>query len=736
MNKKLSFNIEGMSCTVCAQIIEDALNNTVGVYKADVNFATERAYISFDPTLITPERLADIVEELGYRLVSDETTLEGEASYVDEARRKMVWAWVLTGPSSIIMIFDMYKHLILPYFDMVQILISFLVIFWIGGNVIRAAMSSILNGILGMDILIALGTIASFITGLINLFGINISSYALVGAMIMSFHLLGRYLELSSKGRASQAIKQLAELGAKNARVIRDGKEMDTPVGDLKIGDILIVRPGEKVPTDGVVVEGDTYIDESMVTGESMPTRITTGDVVIGGTINQLGAIKMKVTKLGKETFLSKIIQLIEEAQGTKVPIQRLADKITRIFVPIVLTVSTLAFLFWMIFPQSGRNILLFVAPYIPWINLGLNPISQAVAVAISTLVIACPCALGLATPTALIVGSGIGARNGILIRNGEAIQKMKEVNAIVFDKTGTITKGTLEVTYISSSIDEKEFLTIIASIENNSEHPLGKVIVDYARKRSIEFLNLSSFEVVPGKGIRSSIGGNRYIVGSVYFLRESGYDLSLYEEKVKELEQSSNSVILLADNVKILGIIGVSDTLKENSADTVREIKNMGIRTIMLTGDNKHTALAIADKVGIEEVISDVLPEQKVNIIKGLQQRGFIVAMVGDGINDAPSLEYADVGISIGTGTDIAIESGDIILVKGDISGVVKAIRLSRGTFKKIRENLFWAFFYNIIAIPIASLGLLHPVIAELAMAFSSINVITNSLRLRRIKL
>jgi len=732
-----NFKVKGMSCTSCAQTIEETLNKAPGIYKASVNLATEKAHISYDPVLINPKRLMDIVQDLGYKLViTEEHSLEDEDSYVNDAKRRMLWSWILTGPSAIVMLFEMYRHLMIPYFDIVQILISLLVIFWIGRNVIKSSITSILHRVLGMDVLIALGTTASFATGIMNLLGINISNYSLVGSMIMSFHLLGKYLEMSAKGRASQAIKQLIKLGAKDARVIRDTEEISVPIEELEIGDILIVRPGEKVPTDGVIIEGETYIDESMVTGESIPVRKTVKDNVIGATINQLGAMKVKVTKLGDDTFLSQIIKLVEEAQGTKVPIQEFAEKVTRIFVPVVLTISAVTFLLWLIFPQEGKNILLILAPYIPWINPGLNPISQAIAVAVSTLVIACPCALGLATPTALMVGSGIGARNGILIRNGEAIQTMKDINAIVFDKTGTITKGVPEITYISSNLDEKDFLRIIASIENNSEHPLGKAIVDYARKKSIEFPDLSSFEVIPGKGIKASIGERRYIVGSPRFILENGYNMSLYKGEIDKLEKDANSVILLADEVSILGVVGIADTLKENSIEAIREIKSMGIRTIMLTGDNKNIALAIASRVGIDDVVSDILPEQKLNIIKELQAKGFVVAMAGDGINDAPALRQANVGIAMGTGTDIAIESGDIVLVKGDVFGVVKAIKLSRETFRKIRQNLFWAFFYNTISIPLASLGFLHPIIAEMAMAFSSVNVITNSLRLRRVKL
>lgn len=723
-----TFKVKGMSCAGCARKIENNLNKIDGVY-ATVNIATEKAIVTYDPEKAREKELFDLVESLGYKLIDDTE----EDSQMDLVKKRFLISVAFTLPGIVIMIIDMLNLLEIPYIDLIQIFISVPVIFWAGFHIIKSSIVSISHRTFGMDVLISLGTLASFMTGVIRLLGFNIANYALVGAMIMTIHLLGRYLETLAKGRATRAISQLLELGVKKANVIRDGEEIEVPVEELKIGDVVIVRPGGKIPSDGVIVEGDTYIDESMVTGEPIPVKKTIGDSVIGATINQSGVIKVRITRLGKDTFLSQIIRLVEEAQGSKVPIQELADRITGIFVPVVLVISLGVFLFWLIYPEAGRAILVNFSSIFPWINLENNTISQAISVMVSTLVIACPCALGLATPTALIVGSGIGAEKGILIRSGKSIEIMKDVNTIVFDKTGTLTKGRPEVTYIWSKLNSEEFLRIIASIENNSEHPLARAIVEYAIKKNIPLVKVESFVSIPGRGIRASLDGKEYLVGSVNFLIENGYDPSIYGERLGALERETNSIILAADETEILGIVGVSDAPKDNAREVIEELKSLHIKTIMLTGDSKKNALYMKEKLGLDDVIADVLPQEKMMIIKQLQSQGRVIAMVGDGINDTPALKQADVSIAMGTGTDIAIEAGDIVLVNGDISNVLNAIKLSKEIFKKIRQNLFWAFFYNIIAIPLAGLGLLHPVIAEIAMAFSSINVITNSLRLRR---
>jgi Cu+-exporting ATPase len=728
------FKVEGMSCAGCARNIEETLKRTPGVVYASVNFATENAVVVYDQGKVKPADLAKKVETIGYRLMED-ARKEIDEDYVRMMRERFLYALSFTIPGVILMLLEMSKFTI-PYSGIIQVLISSFVIFWIGSQIMKSFIRSIVHGVFGMDVLIGLGTITSFLTGIMNIVGFNISNYALIGAMIMMFHLLGRYLEAMAKGKAIGAIKELVKLGAKKANVIRDDREIEIPIEELEIGDIVIVKPGEKVPSDGIIIEGDTYIDESMVTGESIPVRKSIGDRVIGATVNQLGSIKVRIDKLGKDTFLSQIIRLVEEAQGSKIPIQELADKITGIFVPIVLLISLGVFLFWILFPEAGRHILLRLSPVIPWVNLGSNVLSQAISAMVATLVIACPCALGLATPTALMVGSGVSAQKGILIKSGEAVQRMKDIDVLIFDKTGTLTVGKPSVTYLWSKLDEREFLEIVASIENSSEHPLATAIVEYAIEKGIVPKPVSTFSAVPGRGGKAILNNRTYTIGNKNFLIENGYDVSLYEERLNSLERESNSVVLVADDSGIIGFIGVSDILKDDSKEVIKTLKRLGLKVIVLTGDNASIASAIKDKLEIDHIIAEVLPEDKMRIIKTLQGQGHKVAMVGDGINDAPALRQADVGIAMGTGTDIAIEAGDIVLINGDIKNVVRAILLSREIFRRIKQNLFWAFFYNVIAIPVAGLGLLHPVIAELAMAFSSINVITNSLRLKGVKL
>lgn len=553
--------------------------------------------------------------------------------------------------------------------------------------------------------------------------------------MIMAFHLTGRYVETKAKGRASQAIKKLLELGAKTARVLVDGEEKEIPIDEVKVGDIMLIRPGEKIPTDGIILEGETSIDESMATGESMPVKRKKGDEVIGATINQQGLLKVKATKVGKDTFLSQVIKMVEECQGSKVPIQEFADKVTGYFVPAVLVVACASFVSWLIFPESLGLVGTWAGQFLPWVNPALSSITLAIFAAVAVLVIACPCALGLATPTALMVGSGMGAENGILIREGTAIQTLKEIHTIVFDKTGTITRGKPEVTDIVplNGFGQQRILHLAASVEAGSEHPLGQAIVKKAREDNIELASLDEFEAISGKGVRGVIEKKEAVVGSRK-LFDGKASLQEVEEHLKRLEEEAKTAMVVALDGEIAGIVAVADTLKDDSVQAIAELERMGIQTAMITGDNYRTARAIAKKVGISRVLAEVLPDGKVDEIKKLQKKVGKVAMVGDGINDAPALTQADVGIAIGTGTDIAIEAADVTLVSGELSGVVRAIKLSRATFRKIKQNLLWAFGYNTAAIPIAFLGLLHPVIAEAAMAFSSVSVVTNANRLKKV--
>jgi Cu+-exporting ATPase len=619
-------------------------------------------------------------------------------------------------------------------FNLGMIVLAIPPLFVFGRKTFITAYRAVSHGSANMDVLIAMGTGAAFVTGP-AVFFTPIANYAGVAAMIMAFHLTGRYIEETAKGRASQAIRKLLELGAKTATIIENGNEKEVAIEDVQPGDVMLIKPGEKIPTDGEIVEGKTTVDESMATGESMPVKRAEGDEVIGATVNQNGLIKVKATKVGKDTFLSQVVKMVEEAQGTKVPIQEFADKITGIFVPTVLIIAASTFLLWLIFPDTLREVGFWAQSFLPWVDPTLGTLTLAIFATIAVLVIACPCALGLATPTALMVGSGIGAENGVLIRKGEAIQTMKDVHTIVFDKTGTITKGKPEITDIIASADSSEqvLLQLAASVEAGSEHPLGEAIVRGAKDREIEIKEIKNFNSVIGKGVKAEVEGKEVLVGSRKLMESAGIDTSDFEEELKRLENEAKTAMLAAADGKMMGIVAVADALKEDSVKAITELKKLGLKTAMITGDNQRTAEAIAKEVGIDHVFAEVMPDGKVDKVKELQSEFGVIAMVGDGINDAPALTQANVGIAIGTGTDIAIESSDITLVRGDLSSVITAVKLSRATFRKIKQNLFWAFFYNLIAIPVAILGLLHPVIAEMAMATSSISVVTNANLLRR---
>jgi Cu+-exporting ATPase len=553
--------------------------------------------------------------------------------------------------------------------------------------------------------------------------------------MIMSFHLTGRYVEAKARGKTSQAIQRLMKLEAKSARIFVHGKEKEVPIQEVKVGDIMIIRPGEKIPTDGVIIEGESSVDESMATGESMPVQKKVGDEVIGATVNQEGLLSAKAAKIGADTFLSQVIRMVEEAQGTKVPIQEFADKVTRRFVPAILLIALSAFILWMIFPWMD-TVAAWAAPFLPWVDLDQPALMLAIFATVATLVIACPCALGLATPTALMVGTGMGAEHGILVRKGDAIQTMREVKAIILDKTGTLTKGKPEVTDVvsldSNLWGEDKVLFYAASAEQGSEHPLAQAFVDKARKQKIKLVRPKSFRAVKGMGVEGLVRDDHVIVGKPEMLGSNSIDTN--SEKIfGKLQSQAKTTVIVAVNKKIVGIIAIADTLKEHTAGAIRDLEEMGLRTIMLTGDNRKTAKAIAKQIGISDIYAEVMPDEKVDVVKKAQEKYGIVAMVGDGINDAPAITQANVGVAIGTGTDVAIEAGDIILVKGDLSGLLSAIKLSKATFRKIKQNLFWAFIYNVIMIPLAILGLLHPVLAEISMALSSITVVSNANLLRR---
>ncbi|MBS3099490.1 cadmium-translocating P-type ATPase [Candidatus Pacearchaeota archaeon] len=606
-------------------------------------------------------------------------------------RRKLIGSWIFAVPVAILMILDrLFGINILPESWMIPalLILGFPVVFIFGFGTIKSGFRGFYTFYFNMDSLIALGTVVAYLTGFFSYFGF-VADYSGVSSMIMAIFLTGKYIESKAKGKASQEIKKLLEMGAKKARILKGKNEVEISAEEIKIGDIMIIKPGEKIPTDGIVVRGESSVDESMVTGESLPTDKLKGSRVIGATINQDGILYVSAEKVGKDTFLAHIIKLVEEAQGTKVPIQKVADRITSIFVPVILAIAVLSFANWWIF--TGE-------------------ISRALGVAISVLVIACPCSLGLAVPISLMVGSGIGAKKGILIRKGEAIQTMKEVKIIVFDKTGTITKGKPEVTDIYSKVKESQLLEIAGSLEKLSEHPIAKAIVNKANLK--KYKKVSKFKVLRGRGVEGKLSGKEFLIGNMTLMKERKINFKAFEEKINGFENDGKTTMIIAENKKIIGVIAVADAIKEDS-----------------------TAKAIAEQVGIKEIIANVLPEDKAKRVEKLQKEG-MVAFVGDGINDAPALKQANVGIAMGSGTDIAIEAGDLVLIKSSLTGVVQAIKLSKATFKKIKQNLFWAFAYNTIAIPVAIAGFLHPIIAELAMALSSITVVMNANLLRRTKI
>lgn len=739
MVRKAEIKIEGMHCASCQNNLTKSLNKVEGIKMAHVNLMSKKAHVTYDENKVDEGKIRRAVLSVGnYRVVEfkienaesennqhDMEEMEEHSHHAGSAedkeiftwRKKMVWSWLFTIPAAFFMFWErLFGFELLPGItNTILILVLALpVVFIFGWKTIVGGFKGLKKFYFNMDLLIALGTIIAFLTGILTIF-LPIKNYSGVSAMIMAIFLTGKFIEAKARGRAGQEIKKLLELEAKKAIVLRSGVKIQIDVSQLKVGDIMIVKPGEKIPTDGVVVKGESSVDESMVSGESLPIDKKVGDKVIGSTLNQDGVLQVKVEKVGKETFLSNIIRLVEQTQSSKIPIQAMADKITNVFVPSVLAVSILTFIGWLIF--SG--------------NLGIS-----IGVAISVLVIACPCALGLATPTALTVGSGIGARNGILIRKGEAIQTMKNVKIVVFDKTGTITKGKPEVVAVHSESNEKYFLSIAGSLETHSEHPLSKAIVNYSKSKGIKkFEEVKSFKTLRGRGLEGKIGKKEIIVGNLRLMNEKKINIKKFEKIVSDFEERGCTAIIVSENKKVLGIFGVADSVRDDSKEAILKLNSLGYEIFMITGDNERTARSIASKVGIKNVLSNVLPDEKSKEIRKLQEKGF-VAFVGDGINDAPALKQANVGIAMGGGSDIAIEAGDIVLTKSSLTGVVESINLSKATFEKIKQNLFWAFLYNTIAIPVAILGLLHPAIAELAMALSSITVVTNANLLRRKKI
>lgn len=749
--RTVTFPVEGMHCANCANTIAKQLKKLKGVEHAAVNYAAENCRVEYDPEQVTIEEIAAAVEEAGYKpLTGEQQELVGEdrrdQKTIAAARRKMITSWAVTVPVMVWMIPKMVWGIVWPdplIFHLGMTLLSGAVVFVPGWETLRGAFKSLRSLAPNMDLLIALGTLASLATGVIavlNRLGEapQLASFAGIAGMIMAFHLTGRYIETKAKGKASQAIRRLLQLGAKEALVERDGEEVTVPVTRLQPGDLLIIKPGAKIPADGVIESGETHLDESLATGESMPVSKKAGDKVIGGTVNGRGLLKVRAEKTGKDTFLSQVIRMVQEAQGSKVPVQALADRITVVFVPVIVGIALLTLTAWLIWPEQLGQITRWAGTFLPWVDPGMSGTALALFAMIATLVVACPCALGLATPTALMVGSGIGAANGILLRRGAAIQLLGEVKTVVFDKTGTLTEGKPAVTetVAAEGFTEDGLLQLAAAVEKGSEHPLASAVLTAAKERNLSVEQPEQFQAVTGSGVEAVLHGERIRLGRLSWLRDSGIDVGQQlSEQAAQLEGEAKTVIAVAQGEKPVGLLAVADPVKQDSRTAINLLHELGYRTALLTGDNRRTAEAVAELLGIDRVLAEVMPEDKAAEISRLQQQGG-VAMVGDGINDAPALTRADVGIAVGTGTDIAIEAGDIVLVKGELSGVVRAVRLSRATFRKIRQNLFWAFFYNIIMIPLAVLGLMHPVLAEIAMAFSSINVVFNSRRLQRVKL
>jgi P-type Cu+ transporter len=736
----VTLSVGGMSCASCVATVEKALNRLPGVKTATVNFAIEKAIVEFDPRISPVPSLEKAVIDVGYDIRHEAAGSEDLAeAELRRASNRLVWAWILGMIPMLLMVLHGLHLVHIPGMVLIDVAFCAAVLFGPGWNAIRGAWGSVRAGSASMDVLIVLGVAAALGSGVAVLTGLPIKSFADAGGMVMAVFLTGRYIEAKAKGRASQAIKKLVALGARTARIkLADGVEKEVPAGQLVPGNVMIIRPGEKIPTDGRIVEGATSVDESMATGESLPVEKKAGDEVIGATVNGNGLITVEAIRVGEDTFLSQVIKLVEQAQGSKIPIQAFADKVTARFVPVILLIAAATFAGWSFLTPSLKPMLVWAATFLPWVNPNLSVVSLAFFAGVAVLVIACPCALGLATPTALMVGSGMGAERGILFRSGEAIQTLKDVRAVVLDKTGTITQGRPAVTDVVpvAGASEAEVLRLAASLEQGSEHPVAGAVVTAAQARGLKLALPTDVQAVPGQGIKGKVDGVEVLAGRELLLQECGVDCRVLDDAAASLRKRARTVLYVSSGGRPLGIIGVADTAKPDSAQAIADLKALGITPIMLTGDNRETATEVGVEAGIGRVVAEVLPAQKQQVVKDLQKEFGIVAMVGDGINDAPALKAANVGIAIGTGTDVAIESSDVTLVRGSLAGVVSAIKLSRATFVKIRQNLFWAFFYNVVAIPLAMLGLLHPIMAEVAMALSSINVVTNSLRLRRTKL
>lgn len=734
--KKMTVKIKGMSCAACSARVEKGLNKLPGIIRATVNLATEKAVVEFNPAEINLPGIKKAIENLGYGAApaEDRGAMDSERQEREkEIRRQrslLAFSGILSAPllfNMLVMVLNLHRYvpeiLMSNYF---QFALATPIQLVAGAGFYKDAYIALRARSANMSALVVMGTSAAYIYSVLATFfghiiGIN-EVYYETSAIIITLVLLGKTLETIAKGRTSEAIKKLVGLQPKHARVIRNGQEIDIPVEEVEMGDLIVVRPGERIPVDGVVREGYSTVDESMLTGESLPADKKAGDEVTGATINKLGTFKFEATRVGRDTALARIIRVVEEAQGSKAPIQRMADIISAYFVPVVIGVALVTFLAWFYFAAPGN-------------------FTRAMLNFIAVLVVACPCALGLATPTSIMVGTGRGAEYGILIKGGEYLEKTHQLNAVVLDKTGTITRGEPSFTDLVPAPEyqgrEDQLLEIAGRAEKNSEHPLARAIVSYAREKGAVLADPQRFTALPGHGVDALINGRRVLLGTRKMMKDNDIDIAGLAGDIEKLEEEGKTAMFMAVDGNLAAVIGVADTIKESSREAIDRVKKMGIEVWMLTGDNRRTAFAIARQVGIDNdnVLAEVLPEDKAGQVEKLRRQGKVVGMVGDGINDAPALVTADIGFAIGTGADVAIEAADITLMRGDLLGVPAAISLSRATIRNIKQNLFWALFYNSAGIPVAALGLLSPVLAGAAMAFSSVSVVSNALRLRRFK-
>ncbi|RXZ02173.1 heavy metal translocating P-type ATPase [Fictibacillus sp. S7] len=734
VSEKVDLNLTGMTCAACANRIEKGLKKLPGVTNANVNLALETGSIQYNPSEISARDMIKKVEDLGYgaslKQEVNREAVDHRALEIEKQKGKFLFSLILSIPLLWAMVshFEFTSFIYLPEMFMnpwVQLALATPVQFVVGKQFYIGAYKALKNKSANMDVLVSLGTSAAYFYSLylsILSIGTNegmVEMYFETSAVLITLIVLGKLFEARAKGRSSEAIKKLMGLQAKTATVVRDGVEKDIPIEEVVVGDIVFVKPGDKVPVDGEIIKGRSALDESMLTGESVPVDKTIGDSVIGATINKNGFLKIKAIKVGRDTALAQIIKVVEEAQGSKAPIQRLADQISGVFVPIVVGIALLTFIIWYVWVSPGE-------------------FAVALEKLIAVLVIACPCALGLATPTSIMAGSGRSAEFGILFKGGEHLETTHRIDTIILDKTGTVTNGTPELTdlIIEEPFREEEVLKLVGSAEKNSEHPLAQAIVQGIQDRGINLMNSSEFDAIPGYGIIAVVDNKKLLIGTRKLMKENNVSIEHAESQMVELEKAGKTAMLVAIDNNFAGIVAVADTIKETSKDAILRLKAMNLKVIMITGDNRQTADYIAQHVGIDHVIAEVLPEGKADEVKKLQQQGHKVAMVGDGINDAPALAIADIGMAIGTGTDVAMEAADVTLIRGDLNSIADAIYMSKRTIRNIKQNLFWAFAYNVLGIPVAALGLLAPWLAGAAMAFSSVSVVLNALRLQKVKL